>query len=220
MDSSNFTEEMANDPDPVNNKSPLSLILESGDAQMIRDLLLHPTASSKFRMSGSNSRTLLHVLAEKGDESLWRAAISRQDANDVVNVVDESGMTPLMRAVTCKKHSIVKSVIGDQEILAKFDLSMKDKNGNNLFMLLIKHMDEEELLDTLLRNSDMRHIINETNKESETPLLLITSSRKYSLIPFLLKHERLKNDKSAGVIDVNKVNGDGDTCLNLLLVAR
>lgn len=101
-------------------------------------------------------QTILHIIASlhPEDVSLWGLATSRPDIN--INAQDSDGNSPLMKAAECGKLQIVGKCVSDPEFMSKVDLGLVNKEGNNLLMLCIIHMDEgivKTLLCKLSNNS-------------------------------------------------------------------
>ncbi len=89
---------------PVCRDEPKSLLreaLEFGSADMVQ-LLLDAFAdpNERYRVGSAETTTISHIAAENGDQFVRQLAAARAD----VNVVDASGMTPLMVSEECDKR--------------------------------------------------------------------------------------------------------------------
>ena len=104
LDRDELTTEVANIKDN-DGRSPLIICLQEGSPYMVRDILEHPTAKDKFSLMECmtrDGRSLLHLVAEQDNGSLWRSVASRPDCDPAAST-DRAGNNPYMHAVINKK---------------------------------------------------------------------------------------------------------------------
>ena len=219
LDRDEFTASCANAPDP-SGVAPLVMCLknQSCSAEYVSAILRHPTAGDKFDLNVINDgKSLLHMLAEKGNLELWNQVLHRPKCD--INLRDLDGNTPVMKAVSGSQMQMLDEVMKKPDLLCKVDPNIKNNDSSNLLMLCIKYMDED-LIKKLVDLLDLKACLNDVNSDGMTPILLAASLGKWNIMRLLLESAKLRDENDEGCVDVHKLDKDGHSCLVKLIVVR
>lgn len=223
LDREELTEEVANIPDNEG-QTPMIYCITKGSPYMARDIFLHSTAKTKFRLdlsADSSGRSALHLVAKQGNAPLWNLAIERPDCDFTAR--DNDGNTPLMSAVVLNRVRILEAWLRNKEKAKSVDLTLVNKEGKTLVMLFIEHL-TSQYLKVLLSTVDAKHVINHEDKNGDSALLLASKLGKWDMVRELLINNGLKigqtEEDMEGTVDVHARNRDGLTALTLQMQAH
>jgi len=162
-----------------------------------------------------NGKTILHLAAERGNTVFWNLLFSRPDKDPVIR--DEDGNTALMTAALAGKPDIIISWL--QQVNQAMDtsilLSVQNQAGLNLFMLVVKHL-EESVSTKFIDSLDLSVCIDQKDKQGMNVLLLLCSLEKWNLVLHLLKNSKLDDI----VMDIHPTDKNGSSSLVLALIAK
>ena len=113
----------------------------------------------------------------------------------------------------------------DKQEAARIDLRLKNREGKNLLMLFVDHLDLN-MLRLLLKSVDVRPSVDDENEDGMTVLLTAVSAANRKLAEELLSNPNLKRPipeeptEMEGCIDVHPMGVSGLSALAQLIVTR
>ena len=162
-----------------------------------------------------NGKTILHLAAERGNTVFWNLLFSRPDIDPLTR--DEDGNTALMTAALAGKPDIIISWLQqvNQAPDTRILLSVQNQAGLNLFMLVVKHL-EESVSIKFIDSLDLSVCIDQKDNQGMNVLLLLCSLEKWNLVLHLLKNSKLDDI----VMDIHPTDKTGSSSLVLALIAK
>ena len=156
------------------------------------------------------------MAAERGNTVFWNLLSARDDVDRLG--VDNEGNTPLMAAVAAGQPDILHAWIlhlAPQESDLNITLTIQNKAGLNLFMLIVENLNET-MINLFIEAVDLSLCIDEKDKAKYNALLHLCTAEKWSSVEQLLNNSRL--DEVA--MDVHPTDKLGNSALVLTLLAR
>ncbi|XP_040571104.1 uncharacterized protein [Lepeophtheirus salmonis] len=187
----------------------LIVCLIRGSPHMVRDILQHPTASTKFNLAyNKGGLSPLHLVAEQGNTLLWNIAVSHPSCD--LNARDPEGNTPLMTAAIRGSSKMLESWFSStSKVSDSVDLSASNTEGDTLLSLFIKNIPDKHSLASFLFSVDLKTIANQPNSSSEYPITIAIQKENWDVVSILLSHPNLRNkigeEETEGVIDVHVI---------------
>jgi ankyrin repeat protein len=176
-------------------------------------------------MLDSKGRSLLHLAAERGNLTFWNLLTVRPDVDTLLR--DNEGNTPLMVAVASGQEAILTVWLAQVKAMMMADsgghyqqgldliLTLQNGRGENLFMLVIRHM-SDTLIKYFIATLNLTACIDQRDAAGSSGLLLLCSLDKWQLVEQLLTDPQL--DEVA--MDVHPTDKSGNSALALALMER
>jgi len=180
----------------------------------------------KVSMLDSKGRSLLHLAAERGNLTFWSLLTAHEDIDTLLR--DSEGNTPLMTAVASGQEAILRVWLGQVKAMMKAGkidsgqqqgldliLTLQNGRGENLFMLVIRHMGDA-LTKDFITTLNLTACIDQRDGVGSSCLLLLCTLDKWQLVEQLLTNPQL--DEVA--MDVHPTDKSGNSALALALMER
>ncbi len=164
------------------------------------DLLLD--AGADITYTDSDDKNVLHIASSKSDYNSLRLFLRYPDSRSIVNSRDKNGNTPLLAACSAGTGF----VNGASELLsAGATASITDRYGNNALHASLQNNTDgasKELMHLILSRDSS--LLNSTNNQNKTPLIISFEHAKSECVSYLL-------DQRA---DVKVKDSSGNTALH------
>ena len=196
--------------------SPLQYCYRNKDLELARLILHHPKSRDKLKLENADcaGRTLMHLAAEQGNIEFWGLLI--QLAWCDLSVRDDDGNTPLMSATIKHQRQVLQSWLDNQggRALDKKMLTVRNKQGHNLFMLVLIHL-ETDLIRKFIDLLDLSFCIDQCDQEGNNGLLITARAEKWDILKIILENNKIEDL----AIDVHPKTKEGHSTLVLVLLA-
>ncbi|XP_010267785.1 PREDICTED: ankyrin repeat-containing protein At5g02620-like [Nelumbo nucifera] len=181
-------------------RTPLHAAAIRGHFELVVELLNLKECPELIRRADAFKSTALHYASSAGNLNIVQAIL--QTDPSVTYLLDEDGLSPLHYAAGSGHTPIVNKILEYCPDAAE----LVDKSGQNSLHAAIEN-EEVEVVEALLKRSELDELINEPDNQKDTPLHLAVNKEKYAIVKLLLETSK---------VDLRAMNKDGRTALDVI----